>query len=270
MAFAKTRYGKIHYTVKGEGPVVVLVRGLGRWSVHWYGWDIELAKSFKVITFDSKGLGSSTVPMRPWHTMKELTEDVAAILKHERIDSAHIIGTSLGGKIALEFALTHSPMAKSITVIAASIGGSGHTRISGAAAKMLIEAPWKLGKIYPELARLLTSPSSPDELRAKLARDWLAEDKKHRKPTFTVIGQLLAAWRFRNWERLSKIRCPVHVITGKDDLFVPRGNSLFLHEKIPGSTFTEVEKAGHEPHIDQPEAMAKVVAQFIKKHDPSA
>lgn len=269
MAFVKTPHGKIHYTVKGDGQVLVLVRGLGRWSVHWHGWDHALAKEFKVITFDSKGLGYSTSPMRPWHSLKEMAQDIAAILRHERIESAHIIGTSLGGMISLEFALLFPEMTKSITVIAASIGRSGHMRISRAAAKMLIFAPTQMKKTYPELARLLTSPSSPDHLRHMLAKEWEAEDSKHRKPIFQVIGQLIAAFRFRHWERLTSIKCPVHIVTGKDDLFVPRGNSLFLRDKIPGSHLTEVDHAGHEPHIDQPAVMTKVVSEFIKKQSPT-
>ncbi len=270
MAFAKTPHGKIHYTIKGQGDVVVLIRGLGRWSVHWHGWDHELAKEFKVITFDSKGLGYSTSPMRPWHSIKEIAEDIASILKHERIQAAHVIGTSLGGMTALEFALSYPELTKSITVIAASIGRSGHMRISRAAAKMLILAPRQMKNIYPELARLLTSPASPDHLRLKLASEWAAEDEKYRKPIFPVIGQLIAAFRFRHWERLAQITSPAHIIAGKDDLFVPLGNSLFLHKKMPGSQLTEVDHAGHEPHVDQPTVMTKVVSEFIKKHSPTA
>jgi pimeloyl-ACP methyl ester carboxylesterase len=267
MRFAKTSHGKIFYTVKGEGMPVVLIRGLGRWSAHWCGWDEALAKHCKVITFDNKGLGLTTSPMRPWHTLSDIANDVAVVLRQERIDSAHIIGTSLGGMVSLVFALRHPELTKSISVIAASVGRSGHPRISARAARILIRAPLLRDGIYDELAGLLTSPKTSQEVRQKLAREWRQEDAKHKQPIVTVISQLIAVLRFRKWEDLAKIKSAAQIIVGKDDLFVPRGNSLFLHSQMPTSQLIELEGAGHEPHVDQPEAMTKLIVNFIKHHN---
>lgn len=263
MRFAKTPHGKIHYHIKGEGPPLLIIRGLGRWSAHWHGWDEMLSKFFKVIALDNRGLGLTTTPMRPWNSLGDLANDAAAILKQERIDSAHILGTSLGGMVSLVFAMQHPEMTSSLNVIAASIGRSGHPRISLRAAKMLASAPVLGEKIYGELAILLTSPSTPDAVRQKLAKDWIEEDKKYRQPVFAVIAQLFAVMRFRKWERLAEIKCPTQIIVGSDDLFVPRGNSLFLHSVIPNSKLVELPSAGHEPHVDQPAKMTETIRSFI-------
>ena len=270
MAFAKTPHGKLHYSIKGEGPVVVLIRGLGRWSVHWHGWDHMLSKTCKVITFDSKGLGLTTSPMRPWHTLNEIADDIAIILRHERVDSAHIVGTSLGGMVAAEFALKYPEMTQSLSVIAASIGRSGHMRISIRAAKLILSAPFRKGAIYQELAELLTSPATDQKIRDTLAREWRAEDEKTKQPILTVLSQLIAVLRFQHWERLSEIKCASQVVVGNDDLFVPRGNSLFIHSRLPGSKLLEIAHAGHEPHIDQPELMTKIISEFVREHDMDA
>ena len=79
MAYVKTPNGKIHYTIRGTGAPVILIRGLGCWSDHWFGWDKLLAKTCKVITYDKKGLGASTTFMNPWHSLKELADEVAII-----------------------------------------------------------------------------------------------------------------------------------------------------------------------------------------------
>lgn len=270
MPFAKTTHGKIHYTIKGEGETVVLVRGLGRWSVHWFGWDDLLAQHCKVITFDNKGLGNTSSVMKPWHTISEIADDVAAILKTERIEAAHIAGTSLGGMIALEFALKYPKLTKSLSIISSSIGRSGHMRLSIPAIRILVSAPFKKEAIYTDLARMLTSPHTDQNIIKKLEHDWRTEDRKHKKPHFTVLGQLLAAMRFRQWESLANIAAPTQIIVGHDDQFVPRGNSLFLHEKMPKSELIELEKAGHEPHIDQPETLTKLVSGFAKRHSQSS
>ena len=129
MAYVKTPNGKIHYKIRGTGAPVILIRGLGCWSDHWFGWDKLLAKTCKVITYDKKGLGASTTFMNPWHSLKELADEVAIILKQERIEAAHIVGTSLGGMVGLIFALEYPEMTKSLTVVASSIGRSGQPSV---------------------------------------------------------------------------------------------------------------------------------------------
>jgi len=270
MRFAKTTNGKIHYRIKGDGPPLLLIRGLGRWSAHWCGWDDMLAKSCTVITLDNRGLGLTSSPMHLWHSLADLASDAATILRQERINSAHIIGTSLGGMVSLMFALNHPEMASSLSVIAASVGRSGHPRISMRAAKMLATAPILGDKIYDELATLLTSPKTSDEVRKKLADEWREEDRRYKQPVVTVIAQLIAVFRFRRWEQLEKIKCPTQVIVGVDDLFVPRGNSLFIHSAIPASKLIEVPAAGHEPHVDQPDLMTDIICRFINENGTPA
>ena len=84
------------------------------------------------------------------------------------------------------------------------------------------------------------------------------------------MAQLIAALRFNRWERLKHIECPTQIIVGRHDQFVPKGNSLYLHAKLPGSTLVEVPDAGHDPHVDRPELMTKIIADFVAGHDHSA
>ena len=269
MPYVKTTNGKIHYKIRGTGPTIVLIRGLGCWSEHWFGWDDLLAKSCKVITYDKKGLGLSTTQMSPWSSLTALSDEVATILKQERIESAHIVGTSLGGMVALTFALEHPKMAQSLTVIASSIGRSGHMRMSWPAIKLLLLRSFNHATFFDDLSKLLTSAATSDAVRKKLAQDWELIEQKQKVPIFTVFGQLSAAFRFNKWEDLTKITAPTQVVVGHDDYFVPRGNSLFLHKHLPRSTLVEVENAGHEPHVCQPDELAKIVTSFVGQQ-PSA
>jgi pimeloyl-ACP methyl ester carboxylesterase len=265
MSYVKTANGKIHYKIRGEGSTVVLIRGLGCWSEHWFGWDELLAKNCRVITYDKKGLGLSTTQMSPWHSVSELAEEVSIILKQERIESAHIVGTSLGGMVAMTFAIDFPEMTQSLTVIASSIGRSGHMRMSWPAIKLLLLRSLNNETFFENLAKLLTSNATSDTVRKKLADDWREIEKKQKSAIFTVFGQLSAALRFNKWEELTKITAPTQVVVGNDDYFVPRGNSLFLHSHLPGSKLVEVENAGHEPHICQPEALAEIVTSFASQ-----
>jgi pimeloyl-ACP methyl ester carboxylesterase len=270
MAYAKTPHGKIHYSVKGEGSTVVLIRGLGSWSVHWSGWDYLLAKTCRVITYDKMGMGLSPTTTPRWQSLTELADDVAIILKHEKIAKAHIVGTSLGGMVAMTFALEHPELTQSLTVIASSIGRSGHMRMSWRAASLLLFRPLNNKNFYADLAALLTSDASAPSVRQKLAQDWKKIEREQKTPILTVIAQLAAAFTFKKWENLAKIKCPTQTVVGNDDAFVARGNSLFLHSRLPGSKLIELENAGHEPHIDKPELMAEIITSFASASENKA
>lgn len=264
MAYAKSRFGKFYYEIKGSGEPVIMIRGLGRWSEHWVGFDKRLAEHWKVITFDSRGLGRTTTPLLPWNTMTDLAADIALILRTERIDSAHVVGTSLGGMIALEFAAKFPQMAKSVTAINSSVGRSGHRRLSWGASHALMRAAKTGDKMYPELARVLLATSAPQELVQMLAKDWQEVDKKYSLPIAIVTQQLLVAMRWRHITRVAQaLQCPVQIVSADEDQFVPRGNSLFLANRIPGALFTKIPNSGHETHVDQPEALEKALSDFF-------
>lgn len=266
MAFAKTRFGKIYYEIEGSGEPLVLVRGLGRWSEHWSGFDKLLTKSFRVIKFDSKGLGRSTSPLMPWFSMRDLASDIALILRTERIPAAHIVGTSLGGMIALEFAAQYPEMTKTVTAINSSVGRSGHRRITWKASKTLLKATKVNKEFYSDLSRVLLATSAPKERIEALTKEWLDIDRKYPLPIAIVTKQLLIALRWRSVSAFaSKIRCPVQIILGNDDQFVPRGNSLFLAGRIDGAILKKIDGAGHEIHIDQPEILAQALIEFAQR-----
>ena len=264
MAFAKTPNGKIYYHIKGNGPVLVLIRGLGRWSIHWHGFDDLLAKSFTVITTDLRGLGQSTTAMRPWHTVEHLADDIAAILKNERIDTASVLGCSLGGMVALAFATTHASLLDRLIIVNSSVGRSGHQRISNDALKLILQAPLLKDNLYEPLARLLLAKGADKGLIEGLAKSWASLEREKPMHVPTVANQLVAALRFTNWENFSEIKSPTLILSSREDLFVPRGNSLFLRDKIPGAQFIALDDAGHEPHIDKPLEVAGLVKGFIR------
>jgi pimeloyl-ACP methyl ester carboxylesterase len=266
MAEIKTPHGRIHYEIHGKGPHLVMIRGLGTFTDHWSGWDKTLAEYFTVITLDNRGLGKTSAPMKPWISVKTLAHDVKTIMRHERVENAHILGNSFGGMIAAEFAIQYPELTKSLILVASSIGRSGHLRLSPEAAHLILTAPFRKEYLYEKLADLLTAPKTSRDIKSKLAEEWKEIDSRRGQPKSTVLGQLIAALRFRDWEKLQSIKCPTLIVSGAQDRFVPKGNSLFLHDKIPQSQLREIQDAGHEPHIDQPEIVTNTLREFISGH----
>lgn len=262
MPFAKTDQGKIYYESSGKGVPLVLVRGLGCIAAHWVGWERRLTSKFQVITLDNRGLGKSTVPIRPWQSMSDLASDIDAVLNTERVERAHIAGVSLGGMIALQFGLDHPDKTLSVSAVNSSVGGSGHLRMSVEALQFLTASSLAGKPNYETLAKLLTATNSTEEARQKVCKEWKAVDSKISDPARSIASQLAIAFRWRAWRRFKELKTPVHIICGDDDLFVARGNSIFLASNIPGALFTTLENCGHEPHLEQPDQLQRVMEDF--------
>src|SRR5262245_66574340 len=95
---------RLAYDLRGDGPPVLLIQGVG---VHGDGWVPQtdaLASKFRCVTFDNRGMGRS-VPAGGAITVEQMAEDALAVLDAEKIESAHVVGHSLGGLVALRLAL---------------------------------------------------------------------------------------------------------------------------------------------------------------------
>jgi 3-oxoadipate enol-lactonase len=246
----------IYYEVKGEGEPIVLIRGLGRWTEHWCGWHELLTQKFKVLTLDNRGLGKSTRVVRGWHSMEDLAADVWEVLQTESIERAHIFGVSLGAMIALQFGHDFPQKALSVTAVNGSIGGSGHLRMTVPAAQALLMSPFNRMHYHQNIMKILLSPHCTKDVVDRYAAQWKMIDDAHPLPIRSVGAQLIIALKWNNPSLLSRIKVPVHIVVGTDDIFVPVGNSLFIHEKTPGSHLHKIQQGGHELHLDHPDELA--------------
>ena len=113
MPIAPSRGARIHYTehgTRGRGPAVVLIQGLGLSSRFWFDVPELLAHDPHgpryVLAIDNRGTGRSDKPRRLW-TMGTMADDVVAVLDHAGVESAFVVGISMGGMIAQHVALRH-------------------------------------------------------------------------------------------------------------------------------------------------------------------
>ena len=95
---------RIAWESKGAGEPVLLIHGLGyaRWG--WEPVAEPLAQRFRLLLFDNRGIGESEIPPGPY-TARAMAEDAVSVLDEAGVDSAHVVGTSLGGMVAQELAL---------------------------------------------------------------------------------------------------------------------------------------------------------------------
>ncbi len=114
---------KIHYTVEGKGEPVILIHGL--YSSAMMNWGLpgitaDLARNYQVIALDCRGHGQSDKPTAEGSYGVQMVEDVVRLMDHLHLQSAHIVGYSMGGMIAMKLAVLHPARVRSTT-----LGGMG-------------------------------------------------------------------------------------------------------------------------------------------------
>jgi pimeloyl-ACP methyl ester carboxylesterase len=224
-----------YYEEAGAGEPLVLVMGLGGDLQAWRFQVQELSKHFRVITFDNRGAGRTSAPDRPY-SIKGMAEDLNDLLDVLKIEKTHILGYSMGGYIAQEFALAYPKRVDRLILLATgpAIDGYGRAVVSSwidvRSSNMSREqvarhnAPWLYS---PEL--LDNRERYEQAIRNSLANRWEQED-------YAFIRQAQAILAWEPGDRASAIKAPTLIVAGEDDILVPARNAEALGKLIPGST----------------------------------
>jgi pimeloyl-ACP methyl ester carboxylesterase len=124
MAEANVNGINIAYDVYGQGEPLVLIMGLGGTRQSWVFQKRAFSKHFKVITFDSRGIGKSDKPDEPF-TIKTIADDTIGLMDHLNIDKAHILGVSHGGRVAQEVAINYPDRVNRLVLASTNTGAEG-------------------------------------------------------------------------------------------------------------------------------------------------
>lgn len=263
MAFCERDQGKIYYSVQGKGEALLMLRGLGRSSRYWLGFEKEMARHFKVVVLDMRGLGRSTREMDWRDSIDDLAEDCLAVMTKARIKSFHAFGLSLGGMVAMSMAIKAPERIKSLMVSSSSSADYLGFRMHPLALHKLAFASVRGQKTFQEtLLGLVVSPSVLRSRRPVIEAAWDEIFAEEGYPRLTMAKQIVAASRFRLGSRLNATKTPILFLHGGMDMFVPRYNSLRLHRLVKGSEFRTLKNSGHEIAIGAEKELSKMIREF--------
>jgi pimeloyl-ACP methyl ester carboxylesterase len=255
----------IHYEIHGEGEPVVLIGGLGADTFLWFRQTPELSKDFQVIVFDNRGAGESDKPEESY-SIKMFADDTAGLLKALGIARAHIIGASLGGLIAQEFALTYPQMVNRLVLASTGFGGPHMVKPS-------------LFDLVPMLLTMRRSGDPAEDIRRSFAlftsKAWCAQHGDlvkqyvdwrvaHPQPRDAYNRQNAAVKAFDAEDRVGQIKAPVLIVHGAKDRLVPVKNAHLLKSKLPQAQLLIIPEAGHAAPIQCAEQFNAAVTQFLK------
>jgi 3-oxoadipate enol-lactonase len=242
----------------------VLVPGFGAGLWIWYRQVPALAREFRVIAFDPRGVARSGDGGGEM-TARLLADDLAALLDALGVGSAHVVGGSFGGFVAQEFALAHPGRVRGLVLCCTSYGGPGHrpprpeTLDTIASTKGLDTED----RVRQNLL-LAFSPGFAEAEPGEVERV-ISLRAQSPVPEHVYLRQLRAAMGFDARERVASISAPTLVITGDADDIVPHENSLNLAALIPGARLRVVAGGSHAFFIERAGEFNRAVAEFINQ-----
>jgi 3-oxoadipate enol-lactonase len=258
LSFVENQGARIYWDERGSSEPLLLIMGLSYPSYMWHRTRPLLAKSYRTIAFDNRGVGQSDAPAGVY-PIALMASDAAAVLDAAGVERAHVFGTSMGGMIAQEFALQYPKRVRSLILGCTSPGGP-HAAPTGPAA---LQTLTRRG-ISPEEAKeaIIAFIYHPNTSRERIDEDMAIRMKWYPTPQ-GYAGQLNGILGWEAYSRLARITAPTLVIHGETDGLIPVPNARLLAEKIPGAKLALIPDAGHIFETDQTAEAHRVILEFL-------
>ena len=271
MATAQIRDIEIYYEEHGDAGAepLLLIMGFMTNCGAWAPQISALDPRYRVVAFDNRGCGRSSQPEGPY-TIAMLAADAAALLDHLGIASAHIVGASMGGMIAQEFALQYPQRVRSLSLLCTTPGGPksvGYQEMVAASSLDDVESFEELNT--PErMQEAMLTMFSPEFLQKpnEAFQQTMITTMAYPPTMVGARAQQAAVLAHDTFDRLPQIKAPTLVTTGADDGLLDARNSNLLAERIPGAELTIFPKLRHGFNIEDPDAVNERLLTFLAKH----
>ena len=266
------------YRTAGSGPVLLLLHGITNSSETWEPAVDALADRFRIIAPDLLGHGHSATP-RGDYSLGAHASGVRDVLSALDVPRATVVGHSLGGGVAMQFAYQFPERCERLVLV--SSGGLGrevHLLLRAAAlpgadyvlpllsSRHVVRVGRGVGAV---LGRVRLRPSGDIDA---LARGWASLDNQGSRQAFLHTVRAViepAGQRVNAGDRLYLAAAlPTLIVWGERDSIIPLEHGRAAHAAMPGSRFVVFPGAGHMPHVDDPERFAAVLTEFCATTEP--
>ena len=265
----RTRAGRISTVAAGEGPPVLCLHGLGGTKVSFLTTIAALAEHYRVIAMDLPGFGESDKPLTGAYDAPFFARAADALLDELGVERAHLIGNSMGGRVAIEAGLLHPERTEKLALLSPALAWLRDRRW-----RWLLSAPLpKLGLIQPT-PRVITDPI----VRALVPggrNGWSAAGVDEFLRSFlTPRGRVAFYEAARNvyldephgeeglWTRLETLAPESLFVWGRKDQLVPIGFMKHVERALPQARHVELD-CGHVPQVEAPGPTHQAILEFF-------
>jgi pimeloyl-ACP methyl ester carboxylesterase len=254
----------VYYELHGSGAqTLTLIRGLGADLLAWFAQVPEFSRHFQTLVFDNRGAGRTDKPDEPY-TIQQMASDLNSLLHALQIERTALLGISMGGMIAQEFAIHYPEKLSCLILGCTSFGGPQSVSLPRDMLNAILAGPVADEQVRKLQERALYSDDTILANRGLIAAHADARSK-FPTPPFALSRQAAALLSHDTASRLAQIGVPTLVLTGKEDRLIPPANSRLIAERIPGAILTEL-PGGHLFASEHADVFNPCVIDFVKVH----
>jgi pimeloyl-ACP methyl ester carboxylesterase len=258
----------------GEGPDVLLIHGLGAAKSSFFDCAALLAEAgYRVHALDLPGFGGSSKPPTAPYSAPWFAEAVRGVMDELGIESAHVVGNSMGGRVALEIGLRWPERVRSIAALCPAVAfvkRDFHPLVRLLRPEFGL-LPHKLRRSIVE-RQLWSMFCDPDALDPSVADVVVDEFQRHYASAGARVAFYASA---RNiyldrpfgdggfYPRLAELQPPALFVWGTHDKLIPAGFRHHVAEALPGAEQVVLEGCGHVPQVERPEQTAGMLRRLF-------
>jgi esterase len=249
----------LNYKEFGQGEPIIILHGLFGMLDNWQAIAKQLAEEYLVYIIDQRNHGRS--PHVDVHDYCHMVEDLREFMETHWIYGAHLIGHSMGGKTAMQFALEHPGMVNNLVVVDIAPKAYNGTH-SGIFDALLSLHPEKI-KDRSEANELLSQKIGSEPVRQFLLKNLSRrkiggfEFKMNLPVLYAHYDDILAAVEGEPFEK------PALFIRGGRSRHIEPDDDILIHQLFPNAAIETIENAGHWVHAEQPEELLRLVENFL-------
>lgn len=245
----------LHYEIQGQGEAMVLLHSGGADLRDWQWIAPQSAQSYQVITFDGRGAGQSPPLLEPVDYVK----DLRSLLDHLHLDRAILVGHSIGGQIATDFALADPERVIKLVLIAPGLSGFQFSpEIQHQFAQIKAAAP-----DLEKMTELMLAQCLYRVVMSSQARDLMLEMSRHNIHRSFEWKTLEMRWmQPPTIDRLGELQPETLFIIGTEDM-ADNLHVAKLFQQVPHIDFAYLEGADHMPTLTHADEVAQLIRQFL-------
>ncbi|TDC33073.1 alpha/beta fold hydrolase [Kribbella albertanoniae] len=249
---------RIGYQVSGAGQPLVLLAGQSNNHTWWDPVRADYEAAYRTITLDWRGTGISDKPDEVYST-PGFAEDVIAVLDALGLPSAHVYGTSMGGRVAQWIAINHADRLDRL-ILGCTSPGPAHGFERSQELRRALADPVRGGRV---LVDLMYTPqwraTNPGPYPVLGDRDM---------PPYAKARHLVASNKHESWDRLPDITAPTLILHGSEDVFSPVANAQVLADRIPNSRTEIIRGARHAYFHEYHPVAGPLALSFLAEGQP--
>ncbi|TXT62873.1 MAG: Soluble epoxide hydrolase [Promethearchaeota archaeon] len=265
----------LSFIEKGEGEPLILIHGIGGKKETWISQINDLSKYFRVIAVDLRGVGKSDRPDMPY-TMEMLADDIKGLMDSLELESAHIIGRSLGGMIAQYFVLKYPNKVDKLVLMttnprvpdekAAELIKKGRLE----EIKSLQEDPeqsfWQKSRLlfHKDFRKKMKNNPSKKFYGIFSAEDLIEETTKNPSTPQDIENLSYTLKSHDILDQIENIKHKTLLVSGSHDRLTPKSSMLEIQKKIPNSKIEIIPNSGHFLHLSHAPEVNKLLIEFLK------